>query len=69
MLGLKRTDAVKERMEGREGEEMDGCHSSPKLLVKGRGIEQVNGQIGSKQAGRGTRERQMRRIFLKGKDA
>lgn len=62
MLGQKQTGAIEERMEGGEGEVMDGCHSSPKLLVKGRGIEQVDGQTGSKQVGGGTRERQMRRI-------
>lgn len=61
-MGPAQTSAVKERMEGREGEVMDGCHSSPKLLVKGGGTEQADGQIGSKQVGRGARKRQMRRI-------
>lgn len=68
VLGQKQTGAVKERMEGREGEVTDGCHSSPKTLVKGRGTEQIDGQTGSKQVG-GTRERQMRRIQKKRKDA
>ena len=36
MLGPKQTGAVKERMEGREGEVVDGCHSSPKATGEGK---------------------------------